>query len=365
MRSLLEEFGYKKFDIENKIIECWNNIFDQKNPNHFYFETENGMGYIEDTGNDDVRTEGMSYGMMMAIQMDRKDIFDRIWKWARTYMYLNKGTYEGYFSWSNKTDGTKNSEVPAPDGEEYFAAALFFASARWGDGEGIFKYSEEAKAILRTAVHSFSSMWNPENYMIRYVPNGPFTDPSYHIPEFYEIFSKRADEKDSEFWEKAAKASRNHISKTCHPNTGLAAEYANFDGTPLPRKQHGTFFSDSYRVATNIALDTLWCKKTPEFSKIATNIIKFFDGKKIEDLKEYLIDGTALKKNARHPVGLIATVAAASIAVDTTDIDSTEAAKRAVQRLWDTPMRTGRRRYYDNCLYFFAMLALSGKYQPW
>ena len=24
--------------------------------------------------------------------------------------------------------------------------------------------------------------------------------------------------------------------------------------------------------------------------------------------------------------------------------------------------KTGRRRYYDNCLYFFCMLALSGKY---
>ena len=42
--------------------------------------------------------------------------------------------------------------------------------------------------------------------------------------------------------------------------------------------------------------------------------------------------------------------------------DDEEYAKRAVERFWNTPMRTGRRRYYDNCLYFFCMLALSGKY---
>ena len=34
------------------------------------------MAYIEDTGNHDARTEGMSYGMMMCVQMDRKEEFD-------------------------------------------------------------------------------------------------------------------------------------------------------------------------------------------------------------------------------------------------------------------------------------------------
>ena len=90
MRNLFEECGYSRFDIENKVIECWNEIFNQQNPNHFYFDCGNGTGYMEDTGNDDARTEGMSYGMMMALQMNRKDIFDRIWKWARDNMYLSE-----------------------------------------------------------------------------------------------------------------------------------------------------------------------------------------------------------------------------------------------------------------------------------
>ena len=36
-----------------------------------------------------------------------------------------------------------------------------------------------------------------------------------------------------------------------------------------------------------------------------------------------------------------------------------------VRRFWETPLRQGDRRYYDNCLYFFALLALSGKYRIW
>ena len=91
-----------------------------------------------------------------------------------------------------------------------------------------------------------------------------------------------------------------------------------------------------------------------------TVFIKFFDGKTENDMKDYLVTGKELKKKARHPIGLIATVAEAALAVD--DIGN-PSVKRAVERLWNTPMREGKRRYYDNCLYFFAILALSGHYQ--
>ena len=42
------------------------------------------MGYIMDAGNHDVCTAGMSYGMMMCVQMNRKVEFYRLWKWAKT-----------------------------------------------------------------------------------------------------------------------------------------------------------------------------------------------------------------------------------------------------------------------------------------
>lgn len=375
MRNLFEEYGYSRFEIEDRVIDCWNNIFDQKNQNHFYFDAEgtldcdgnviHKMGYMEDTGNDDARTEGMSYGMMMALQMNRKDIFDRIWAWSKTYMFMSEGEMAGYFCWSNATNGKKNANGPAPDGEEYFAAALFMASKKWGCGEGIYNYLEEGRAILRTAVHGHHKMWF-ENHLIRFVPDCPFSDPSYHIPQFYELFAECADSWDKDFWLSAAKESRAYLVKACHPITGLAAEYAEDDGKPLPLNHHGSFFSDSYRVAANIGFDALWNGYTPELTQIAAKIIRFFDGKTAEELMDYSVDGKALKKKARHPVGLIATVAEAALAIpndDSVDAETKAIAKRAVKRFWDTPMRTGRRRYYDNCLYFFAMLALSGKYR--
>jgi oligosaccharide reducing-end xylanase len=128
IRSVFAELGYSQTDIERKITDCGRAIFD--GPERFYFEGPDDTAYLTDTGNDDVRTEGMSYGMMMALQMNRRDIFDWIWKWARVYMFMEERKNQNYFAWSCTLNGEKNSWGPAPDGEEYFAMALFFASAR-------------------------------------------------------------------------------------------------------------------------------------------------------------------------------------------------------------------------------------------
>src|SRR5690606_34775980 len=100
--------------------------------------------------NNDVRSEGMSYGMMIAVQVDRKDDFDALWNWAKSHMYHASPRHpgHGYFSWQMRPDGTAIDENPAPDAEEYFATALLFASHRWGNGKGIYDYRKEAFAIL-------------------------------------------------------------------------------------------------------------------------------------------------------------------------------------------------------------------------
>ena len=71
----------------------------------------------------------------------------------------------------------------------------------------------------------------------------------------------------------------------------------------------------------------------------------------------FLTDGTILEGKALHPVAMTAVNAQAALASDQKN------AFLCVHRFWETPLRTGDRRYYDNCLYFFAYLALSGNYR--
>ncbi len=371
-RNVFEEAGYGAQEIQERLDRIFQTMFYGTEDERIYYPVENGMGYLTDTGNHDVRTEGMSYGMMMCVQMNKKEEFDRIWKWAMTYMYLGEGSNKGYFAWSCKTDGTKNAYGPAPDGEEYFAMALFFASHRWGDGEGIYNYSKEARAILYECLHKGeedgegSPMWEPSNKLIKFIPECSWSDPSYHLPHFYELFALWAEEEDADFWKEAAAASREYLKKACHPETGLAAEYAEYDGSPHKGDyerfggRHDWFYSDSYRVAANIGLDYEWFGADEWERECADRIQNFFAvNAPDQDYRIYEIDGTPLSEKALHPTAIIATNAQASLAA------AGEWVVQHVRQLWETPLRKGDRRYYDNCLYLFAFLALSGNYRIW
>ena len=369
MRNLLLELGYSQSEIDSRIQEVWNTVFDQSSKEKFYYQQTKDLGCMEDTGNIDARTEGMSYGMMMAVQMNRKDIFDSLWNWSKKYMFMTKGKMKGYFAWSCTLEGKHNAEGPAPDGEEFYAMALFFASKRWGNGSGIYNYEAEAKSLLKTCLTHKYPMWNSENAYILFVPACPYSDPSYHLPHFYQLFAEY-DTENRDFWERAAKASREYLEKSMNKVTGFSPEYAHFDGSPVldcPWGDHGWFYSDSYRTAANVGLDALWNGTTQPLYERVKAIQHFFKDIAPCDYGIYKIDGTPVEGTALHPIGLLATLAQSSLAIfanPDADKEALKTAEHFVRLFWHTPLRTGKRRYYDNCLYIFTLLAFSGNYKP-
>lgn len=370
-KNIFARLGHSQEEVDKRLEEIYNTMFYGDEDVRIYHPASGDMGYMVDTGNIDARTEGMSYGMMMSVQMNRKEEFDRIWKWAKTYMYMDKGPNAGFFAWSCALDGSKNAYGPAPDGEEYFAMALIFASSRWGNGEGIFNYEKEAKALLHDMVHKGEtdgigrSMFDRDNKMIRFICEVDFSDPSYHLPHFYEIFAEYADGDDKKFYEDAAKASREYFKLACHKDTGFSAEYAYFDGKPYTENQdkwggrHDWYYSDAYRTIMNICLDYAWFGKDNWETEIAKTFAQFFVKKVGVDNWNHIfeVDGTMLEEPALHPTAIIATNAMTALIVDD------ENTKACLQKFWDTPLREGVRRYYDNCLYLFCFMALSGNYR--
>lgn len=383
-RNLFHENGHKKKEIRAKNEAAFMQLFHGDSSTTVYFEAgrnENGpLAYISDVLHHDVRSEGISYGMMIAVQMDKKPEFDAIWNWAMTYMYVSSPEHpsEGYFSWSLKTDGTPNSETPAPDGEEYMVMALYFASDRWGNGEGIYNYKEWADRILMAIRHHPSktgptkfgprtvhSMVNEERKMIRFVPNFnklDFTDPSYHLPAFYELWARWGPVDDLMFWSAAADSSRDFFIKTTNPVTGLAPDYANFDGTPYStawNKRSSNFSFDARRTQMNWAVDWSWWQKDPRQLELSNRIQKFFASQGMDTYgTEYTLDGKMLNKN--HAKGLVATNAVVSLAA------THSLAKDFVEALWNTPVPTAfNERYYDGLLYMMGMLHCSGEFRIW
>ena len=152
----VEQLGASPAETQARIERGFQQLFHgDGQEQRIYFETganANGtLAYVTDWANNDVRTEGMSYGMMIAVQLGHKREFDALWNWSKTYMQVTdpEDPSVGYFAWSFNTDGTPRSTGAAPDGEEYYAMALLFAAHRWGNGRGIYDYQAEAEKILR------------------------------------------------------------------------------------------------------------------------------------------------------------------------------------------------------------------------
>jgi oligosaccharide reducing-end xylanase len=191
-----------------------------------------------------VRTEGMSYGMMIAVQLDHQTEFDRIWTWVKNHMVNGSKTQ---IAWSCSTSGGKNSSGGAPDGDEYFAAALIFAHNRWGDTSGKFNYATEAQWVLDLVrTQDFNSKYN----LVKYYSGGDNgqTDASYILPAFYQTWAC-FDTANADVWNSAVTAAREWFHKAADSNGGFGDQNAYSGGSPA---NTGV---DKIRVVVNIMMD--------------------------------------------------------------------------------------------------------------
>jgi len=362
--------GKTQSEIDLKIKDAWTQIFYGKDSTQrLYYPVGDDMAYMLDVFNNDVRSEGISYGMMIALQLDKKKEFDCLWKWAKTYMQHKDGQRQGYFAWHLQPDGKILDDNSASDGEEWIVTSLFLASKRWGDGEGIFNYKAEAQAILdamlsktgnSSSTEVVTNIFNIEKKQVVFVPIGnadDFTDPSYHVPHFYELWALWSD-KNNLFWRDVADTSRVFLKRSTHPVTGLNPDYANFDGTPTDPFSGGQKNSlyDSWRVIMNVALDYVWFEKDKRAVEHADRLLGFFNKQGIGKYGTlYTLDGKSL--NNDHSAGLVAMNAAGCL------VSTYDKRKEFVDEFWNLPLPEGRYRYYDGMLYMLGLLAVSGNFR--
>lgn len=375
-RNVFQEAGYSQSEVDMKVEKAYKDLFEGEN--RIYFEVGDSMAYVSDLKNHDVRTEGLSYGMMVAVQLDKKDVFDRIWRWSKKYLQHQSGPREGYFAWSfDPAKMKQNSPGSASDGELYYITSLLFASNRWGDNKDI-NYYAEARRILdamwsKDGTGNIYNLFNVEHKQITFVPEGDaynWTDPSYHLPAFMEVWAMYGKDGHEQFYRDCADTSRVFFRRACHPDTGLNADYTEFSGAPhSTRWMPAAFRYDSWRVPMNIAMDYNWFEKDKQWQEdYAKRIQTFFKSKGIDTFEDqFNLDGSKpdfiLKaghdyQRLRHSIGLVASVASTNLI--NKDFDY-------IHKLWNAklePYDDGYfDPYYDGLLYLFSLMHLSGKYQ--
>ena len=352
--------------------ELWQHFFTVGGQNTVYYETNNNMAYIYDTGNQDVRTEGMSYGLMICLQMGDQEKFDKIWRWAKTYMQYPQGHQKaGLFGWQCHTDGsfiTSNGQDPscAPDGEMYFLTALWFASHRWGN-DGAINYEEEAqylaKAILNKSGRSngqICPIFNFSNHIVTFGETSySFTDPSYNLPGFLELWARWSDT-NKDFWAQTPAAARGLLQNACHPTTGLFPDYSEFDGTPYRPDWAGydtrQYKYDASRSAMNVGMDYNWFASDAQQPAMMERLLKFFKNDNFQH-GYFNVDGSGADGNYNE--AMRGSNGVACFALQNNDA----LAKSVLQKMWDTNLPTGQWRYYNGMVYYLSMLHASGYFK--
>lgn len=361
-----------------------------------YFPSGGDTAYIRDILHDDIRTEGIGIGMMVAVQLNARTEFDRLWRYAKKMMLQTSGPNAGYFL--SRCDAPVPSAVCVdPFGHQMFTMALIFAHDRWtragagtggsagsggaagGGGAGgmggvtgaggsaavAVDYQADAQALLRVMLHKeedaggiFDGVINSFDATTKLVfeaPNesvGMVTRPQFEMPAFYALWEQATG---NTFWGQAAAAARAHWKKVAHPMSGLVPQRANFDGTvPAGADIYGPV---SYRTPFHIVLDRIWIGGDPWHVDECNRLLQFFVGKGIKEYgRIFSLDGGETVDPARDPSLVVTNGAAASIATVTQ-------AQAFVAEVWNMPTPTGTARYYTGILDLMALLILGGQFR--
>jgi len=392
-RNLFVERGYNADTVKNRLTRAYNQLFlDPDTASKSIMRlvpTDSTMAFIlaadpNTPSNSDIRSEGQSYGMILSVMLDRKDVFNKLWKFAKTYSQhqSDSNDLQGLFRWSLlpyapfKFRGTYGY-TPAPDGEEYYATALFLASKRWGDSTGWYAYGTQADSLLyymrKKRKSNFSPIDSAAKQILFSATNGTkFTDASYHVPAFYRMWSAFTKNADSAFYRQMADTSLAFWKRHFNDSTGLCTEYADFNGAPHRNGSSGTTFgstffvydtvyhSDSHRCSMNVGVDWAWFMPDTWEVQQSRKLLGFFyrKGGATAYRQTYKRTGDSLSSYsaAQSQMGSNgAAVLASDTARDWAFIDA----------LYGIDVPSGNYRYYNGLIYLLGYTHASGDFKAY
>lgn len=308
-------------------------------------------------------SEGIAYGMLIAVYMNDQELFDQLWKYEQQFLNGN-----GLMDWYISAAGDKRLGVgAATDADEDMAFALLMADQQWG-GKGSL-----AESYLEVAKSQIQKIWNHEildGKLLR-VGDGWGGDwntvnISYFSPAYYRIFgqvmNKVAD------WNSVITTSYDILEKslnTANGNAmnGLVPAWCTSEGVPRAAYEGAPthYQYDSCRTPFRIALDYCWFGETRALAYI-TKITTFFSAigaNKIQD--GYDLNGTprpsTLNPQYQQSASFVGPVGVASMGLPNYQkfLDDTYAELMTLKL-----MKGGE--YYDQSWTVISLLMMTGNF---
>ncbi|KFF07425.1 glycosyl hydrolase family 8 [Flavobacterium reichenbachii] len=203
-------------------------------------------------------SEGIGYGMLLAVYATDKELFDGFWLYYKDNVNSN-----GVMNW--KINGCSGTHSPngATDAELDVAFALIVADFQWGS-TGSINYKNDAKSLITTIkLHEIEA----NTFVLK--PGDQFggsqiTNPSYFSPAYYRAFG--AFTNDVSFWNSVAAKSYTIINNNLTVNNavgGLVSDWCTAAGTysseaGIYKYDGKTYNYDAVRTPWRIAVDYVW-----------------------------------------------------------------------------------------------------------
>ena len=242
-------------------------------------------------------SEGIGYGMILAVYMGDQSLLDNLWKYEQTHLDSS-----GLMNWEIGPDNvtTSGGSGAATDGDEDMAWALVMADRQWG-GNGSLNdtYLSYAKALVdliwtNEVDHNRGEMLKPGDQW----GDVDVTNPSYFAPAYYRIFGQVTGK--TQDWDQVVDASYSIIAKSLNAasgnqDNGLVPAWCNSSGTPVVAFSGAptNFQNDSTRTPFRVGQDYCYFGESRAHDYLA-KIMSFYASVGVAKITNgYDLNGTA------------------------------------------------------------------------
>lgn len=241
-------------------------------------------------------SEGIGYGMILAVYMNDQSLFDGLWKYEQLHLGGN-----GLMDWEIGPEGkpTSGGTGAASDGDEDMAWALVMADKQWG-GKGSLSdtYLNHAKKVIEL-IWTFE-IDQTRNFMLKPGDtwgNVDVWNPSYFAPAYYRVFGQVTG-KTAE-WNKVISGNYDILEKSLNASSGNASNglvpaWCNSSGTPVEAFSGAPkyFQNDSTRTPFRVGQDYCYFGE-PRAKSYLDKITSFYVGVGVAKIVDgYDLNGT-------------------------------------------------------------------------
>ena len=308
-------------------------------------------------------SEGIAYGMMIAVFMDDRMLFDELWKYSQLWLNGN-----GLMDWYINAAGTQRLGTGgATDADEDMAWALVMADRQWG-GQGSLD-----KPYLEYAKTQIKAIWDHEvdhqnnDFLLAgdsWAGNLIF-NPSYFAPNEYRIFGEVSG--DAAGWKRVIDTGYTILAKSLNAQSGnasngLAPAWCDANGAPKVPYDNGptNYQYDSARIPFRIGLD--YCYTGEERAKTyLAKVSQFFAGVGASKITDgYDLNGTPHPDADSDPNGPQSAVFVGTAAVGAMHDATFQSFVNDAYGLVATGQLLARSRYYNLSWTTITLAMLTG-----